>query len=248
MFNLIRKKLLAAAQSAMREMTCPNCKHRFKPFADHEARTFTELSTIACPKCGKTFSFSESTDAQKSPQPDPDQPLSQPPGSRIERRPVSATELLFYVPASGRWGFMLFFAIFWNLISWTVFLAFVFGRHKGVVEIAPIFFSSLFPAIGIALAYVAIRGKYATHLLFLGPEFVRLQRALFRRKNYDLPTAEIVHVKKAEFYQQNYQPVYGIEIGAGRRKIRFGSALTELEKDWLCWEIRAFLREQGAPV
>jgi hypothetical protein len=49
-------------------------------------------------------------------------------------------------------------------------------------------------------------------------------------------------VQKKEFYQKNYRPVYGIEIKASNGKIRFGSALTEEEKSWLCWEIREFIK------
>ncbi len=248
MLNALRQKLLAVAQSAMRETTCPHCQHRFQPFADRPAKSFADLNQLTCPKCGKSFTFADTTGGKGATDLTPEGPFEQPPGSRIERRPVSASELLFYIPASGRWGGLLFFAIFWNAISWTVFLAFVFAKSHVEGDQPPFFVIGIFPAVGLGLAYAAIRMRFATHLIFLGPEFVRLQRALVRRKNYDLPTAEIVHVKKAEFYKQNYQPVYGIEIGAGKRRIRFGSALSEEEKNWLCWEMRTFLREQGAPL
>lgn len=74
---------------------------------------------------------------------------------------------------------------------------------------------------------------------------VRLQRSLIWRRNYDLPTTEIDRVKLAQFYERNYQPVYGIEIGAGHKRIRFGSTLADPEKDWLCSEIRQYLGSEG---
>ncbi len=248
MLDFVKKGLLSAAQATISEVACPFCHHKFQPFAGRKIEAFSELNNFTCPKCAKTFTYTDSTNEKKAAEINPEGPFNQPGGSKIERRPVSSTELLFYIPASGRWGGMLFFSIVWNLISWTIFLAFIFAKGHTEGDGPPILLVSLFPLAGIGLGYTAIRTRFATHLLFLGPEFVRLQRSLFRRKNFDLPTAEIVHVKKAEFYQRNYQPVYGIEIGAGKRKIRFGSVLTEMEKNWLCWEIRTFLRAQGAKV
>jgi len=139
-------------------------------------------------------------------------------------------------------GLVAAFAIV-GLIIWfsgVISRTLTFGRVHG---------SAIAIFIGLALAYTGLRTRFATHLLYLGPEFVRLQRTLFARKtNYDLPTAEIVHVKQAEFYRQNYRPVHGIEISAGKRRIRFGSTLSPDEKGWLCQEIRNFVRARGAVV
>ncbi len=176
-------------------------------------------------------------------------PIEQPPGSRIERLQVSEDELLFHIPASGKWGGWLVFTILWNGILlgiWSVGLEPSQGVARG--ELMLNLCLSLFLGVGIAMGYVALRVRFATHLLYLGSKRVRLQRKLFRTANRDLATGEISRVKIVEFYQQNYKPVQGIEIVAGKRRIRFGSALTDPEKQWLAGEIRAFLHLSELPA
>ncbi len=170
-----------------------------------------------------------------------------PDGSKIERMPVSAEELLFHIPATGSWGGWLFFAVFWNAISWTMLVAFLFAARQSPEMVKALAFVAIFPVVGIGLAYAAIRTKYASHLLYLSPSIVRLQRQLFgRRKTYEVPTDAVVSVQKVEFYKHNYQPVFGVEIKTASKKIRFGSMLSEAEKDWLCAEIQAYLNPEAS--
>jgi hypothetical protein len=241
MFHWLKKGLLSLATASLKSVPCPDCGVKFSPFGGRTPNDWNEQ--CACPKCGHTFTVRMLLEKKSSASINPPGPFEQPAGTKIERRPVSDTELLFHIPRSGRSGGMMFFAIFWNAISWAVFAGFAAGVLRGQAPLLPILFVSLFPAIGIGLLYAALRNKYAVHLLYLGPDRVRLQRQLFgRRKNYDLATSTVRHVRKVEFYQQNYQPVYGIEILGDGGKIRFGSILTDDEKNWLCWEIREFLR------
>lgn len=249
MFGELKKQLLTSLAAAAKEVVCEKCGRRFRPFAGQELSSFADLKNASCPHCGHHMPTVHIAHAAKDAGANPPGPFTRPEESRIERRPVSASELLFYIPATGRWGGLLFFAIFWNAIAWTVFLVFAFRAPSEEDIAVPAFVTAIFPVIGIGLAYMAARTRFAIHLLYLSPELVRLQRTLFRHsKNHDLPAAEIVHVKKAEFYRQNYRPVYGIEIAATKRKIRFGSMLTDDEKNWLCWEIREFLRSQGVAL
>lgn len=250
MLSSLKKRLLALAQSTVREVECPKCKHRFRPFADREIESFAEFSKpCRCPKCGTEFPFSTASKTPQDGDASLDGPFEQPAESRIERRAVSDRELLFYIPASGRWDGLLPFAILWNLITVILFGAFFYVALFRGGPVTPVLFGALFLAIGITLAYLAIRTRFATHLIFLEPETVRMQRAVFRRKTYKLPTDQLIHVKKAVFYTQNYKPVFGIEISAGESgRIRFGTALSDAEKNWLCWEIREFLRGLGARV
>ena len=106
-----------------------------------------------------------------------------------------------------------------------------------------VLYFAVFLLVGIRFAYAALRTRFASHLLYLSPEFIRIQRQLFgKSKNIDLVTSNVTTVHKAEFYRHDYQPVYGIEIKSNSGKIRFGSILTEDEKNWLCWEIREFIK------
>jgi len=246
-----KKQLVNALAAGVKRIECRNCKKRFHPFAGRELTTFADLNQeVSCPQCGKPVRLIGAVAAAPDGVLEPEEPMTQPRDSRIERRPVSEHEVLFYLPASGTWGVWLFFAGFWNLLAWPIFLV---VAHvclvKREADLITLLVTAIFPIIGLALAYTALRTRFATHLLYLGPEFVRLQRTLFAREtNYDLPTAEIVHVKQAEFYRQNYRPVHGIEISAGKRRIRFGSSLSPDEKGWLCHEIRNFVRARGAAV
>jgi hypothetical protein len=107
-------------------------------------------------------------------------------------------------------------------------------------------FITVFAAVGLALIYGGLRQKFASHLLYLSSDLIRIQRRLIFRSTYDLKPEDVLHVKLVEAYSQNDRKVYGIEIGAGLRQIRFGSALRDDEKQWLAWEIRDFLRHHGA--
>jgi len=248
MLTSLKKRLLTLAQAAVREVDCPHCKHHFQPFAGREIESFSELmKPCLCPKCGKEFALS----ATHSQEGDAgfDGPFEQPLESRIERRVVSERELLFHIPASGRWGPLFIFAVFWNLFSAIVFGGFVSAAFFRNGPFVPLLFAMVFVGIGLILAYFAIRGRFATHLIYVSPEIVRMQRSLFRPKTYTVPTDQLVHVEKAVFYTQNYKPVYGIEISAAKAgRIRFGTGLSEAEKNWLCWEIREFARSLGARV
>jgi hypothetical protein len=250
MLTSLRKKLLSLAQSTAREVECAKCKHRFRPFADREIESFAEFfKPCHCPKCGTEIAFNTKSTTPQDGDASLDGPFEQPADSRIERRAVSDRELLFYIPASGRWGGLLPVAILWNLVTLIVFSGFFYVALFRRGPVGPVLFCAIFVAIGIALVYLAIRTRFATHLIYLEPETVRMQRAVFRRKTYTLPTDQLIHVKKAVFYTQNYKPVFGIEISAGESgRIRFGTALSDAEKNWLCWEIREFLRGLGAHV
>lgn len=246
MLSALNHRLLAFAKAKVKPVTCPNCGNQFTPFADREIVSWSDFAgTTPCPHCGHAYSL-QSSEAEELA---PSGPLPQPEGSRIEKKPVAEGQGLYYIPASGSGNGLLLFAVLWNgfLAFCLAFILRAILSGKSTGNPFPfMLFLIPFIAVGVGMAYAGLRAKYATHLLFLGPEFVRLQRQLFRRsKTYNLTTSEIDHVEQKEFYQQNYKPVYGIEIGAGKRRIRFGSALTNDEKRWLCAEIREFLREAG---
>ena len=248
MFSALKKQLLNAAQRAAKELACPRCQHRFKPFAAAPPETFAELTkAVPCPKCGHTFRFDEGANAAIEAQANPAGPFAKPADSRIEMSAENGA-WVFQIPrCRGSFG-MVIMAVFWNLVSWPMTMA-ILGEKKDLFHAPPLWLlPALFPALGLGLLYVAIRLKFSTHQLTLAPQTVRLRRKLILHKDRELPVGEITGVRKKEFYQQNYRPVYGIEITAGSRRIRFGSALSEDEKNWICWQIREFARQHGAPL
>lgn len=244
MFRSLKKKLLEAAQATVPEFACPKCGQLFKPLTGLEIASFSDLAgKSTCPGCGAKFTTRELMRMQSEFQANPRGPFAKPADSRIEKRNESASELLFHIPASGRWGGWLFIAIFWNLISLPLAVIFIYSALAKGGPLGGAVMASFFGAIGIGFAYLALRTRFANHLLCLNATRVRLKRELLGwEKSHDLDTANIESVKKAEFYRQNYEPIFGIEIKAGGRRIRFGTILRDEEKNWLCWEIREFLR------
>jgi hypothetical protein len=239
MFGGLKKAFMRWAGERIK-VHCPKCRHQFHPFRERPLTSWNDK--IVCPKCGNEVALKESLATQRVLKVNPTGPFPRPAETKIEKKVVTETQLLFVIPASGRWGGLLFFSIFWNILAWPLFLLFLFSNHDPTPwYILP--FVSIFPLIGIVFLYAALRTRFAIHLLYLSPEFIRLQRQLFgRSKNFNLVTANVTTVLKAEFYQQNYQPVYGIEIKTNSGKIRFGSILTDEEKNWLCWEISEFIK------
>lgn len=250
MIGTLKKGLLKLAQSAAQEVACPRCQHRFKPFAAAPPETFAELTkAVPCPECGHTFPFNDGVKTSIEAKANPPGPFAKPAHSGIEMVAESGA-WVYHIPRGRGSRSMTVMAIVWNLITWPLAFAILTeGLHTQPLRfVVGWFIPLLFPAIGLGLLYVALRLNYATHQLTLGPQTVRLRRKVIFSKDYELPVGEITNVRKTVFYTQNYQPVYGIEINAGARKIRFGSALSEDEKNWLCWQIREFARQRGAPL
>ncbi|MCE9611006.1 MAG: hypothetical protein K8R23_12500 [Chthoniobacter sp.] len=246
MLGLLKQRLLQFAQSAAKELACPGCGNRFKPFAAAPVRSFSELARpVSCPQCGHTFRFNERAKARGEAVANPPGPHRKPADTKIEMV-AGEGAWVYLIPRSrsaNRW-FFVFFAAVWNLVSWPfVFLADFHSTERGAAAWPLI---ALIPAVGLGLIYVALQLTFATYQLTLGPQTVRLRRKLLLQRTWDLPVTEITSVCKKEFYQQNYQPVFGIEITAGARRIRFGSQLSEEEKNWLCWQISEFARQRGA--
>jgi hypothetical protein len=243
-FRALNKKLLAVAKTAAMERPCPNCGKKFKPFADREFTSWSDFNQpSACPKCGHAYTIEELARSPDDAKANPRGPFARPFESRIERRQPAPHQLEFHIPPHGRWGAWLFIAIVWNLIAWPNFFGLVATIGTPAFQPQPFMWLSLFVITGLGLIYVALRQRYGSTLLELTPGTMRLQRTLFgASRSHDVYTAEVRNVSKVLFYTKNYQPVYGIEIKTMRRQLRFGSALTEDEKNWLCWEIQEFVR------
>ena len=238
MFASLKKVAFQFASSQIKDFTCPKCGLTFAPFKDHDLTSFSD--DVVCPKCDFTMPFKAAMATQAEVKANPPGPCERPEGSRIERKVVSATELLFYIPATGSSRGLLFLGGLCSVISLTVFL-FILSKDP---DWKPLTLSTAFIAVGAGLVYAGFRMAFAVHLLYLSPERIRLQRQLFKRsKNFDLTTSRLTTVKKAEFYQENYKPVYGLLIASPEGKIRFGSTLMEEEKNWLRWEIREFVKD-----
>lgn len=165
-----------------------------------------------------------------------------PPSTRIQRERTSAGDCVWDIPASGKFGSLMFFGVFWTGLIATATGAAMFGDGKGEQDPNSWLFYpvvSLFWAVGVGLIYVSLRNKYARHQITVTRDLVTLRREMFGRvKEKSLVTAKVSSVAQVEFYQQNYQPIYGVEIRGREGKLRFGTTLEEAEKIWLAADIK----------
>jgi hypothetical protein len=245
-FGGLKKSALRLAQGAAPQVTCPRCQHRFKPFADVPPASFSQLThTVPCPHCSHVFAFADGTRAMADARANPPGPFVKPAETRIEMQ-ADAGGWVYKIPRGRHsWGAVTMMVLC-NVCAWGI--VGISLADPAPVKLPFIVMSSLFCGGGLILIYTTARLHLATHRLTLSPQTIRLRRKLVLRKDYELPIDEITGVRKREFYSENYQPVYGIEITAGSRRIRFGSTLTEDEKNWLCWQIREFVHQHGAPL
>lgn len=137
--------------------------------------------------------------------------------------------------------FFLVFALFWNALTWTMF---VVTLSQG--EIFPTLFLIPFILVGAVVAGLCL-------FMFKGEFTLSIDRQECRaiwsilKWNYTrkVATPEITAVREDVVYRKNYQPVYGIGLVHGSRTLKFGSGLTEDERKWLIGEIRHFLKIPG---
>jgi len=218
-------------------LVCPSCSAL--------ARVIPEAAdqVITCSSCGTKATIHEWTPKEGSIRTgDADSP---PTGTKITKDASISGTTIWKIPASGKSGGLLFFAICWcaitGIVSGGFLMAFLLGEKMsgdfpGWLLIP---FFGIFWAAGLGMFYAAFRNKFARLQLTVDSSAVTLRRELFgRTKDITLPVSGITSVSQVQFYQQNYQPVHGIEIRGTGGKIRFGSILTDEEKAWLVADLR----------
>lgn len=194
---------------------------------------------MLCQSCGARASLSEWASASAS-----DKKVwtrdEAPPDSKIVRKEIQPDHVIWNIPASGKFGFLFVFAILWlaitALVSGGFLIAFLTGGEiegdmPGWVLIP---FFGIFWAVGLGVLYAGLREKYLKCSIEIGKGRVLYRKEMFgksREKALDLKG--VTSISQQEFYQQNYKPVYGVEIKGAEGKIRFGTVLSEEEKAWL---------------
>lgn len=196
--------------------------------------------------------------------------LSGPPRGWADRPPSDTTikrmvcddgDIVWNIPASGKSGGLLFFAIFWctitGIVSGGFLFAFLFGdfsssEDSGILKwIAPVMvlFFGVFWAIGLGLMYAAVRNKWARMRVMVTRDEVVLGTMIFGRvKEKRLPRLEVSDVKTEEFYSNDDTPVYGINIQGGKQKLKFGTSLRDDEKAWLAADLKRELFGEPAKM
>jgi hypothetical protein len=177
-----------------------------------------------------------------------------PAATRIRKEGDGIGGTIWHIPAGGKYVFFLFFAALWLgitvLVSGGFFIAILSGGEiEGNMPVWVLIpFSGIFYAVGFGVLYAGLRQKYMRHRLTVSGGGVAFQSEMFgRKKEKSLPSGTVKSIAQKEFFQQNYTPVYGIEIKGTGGKLRFGSTLTEDEKAWLVADLKdsVFVREKA---
>ena len=202
---------------------------------------------MVCKSCGARASLGEWANSS-----DPEKRVGsadQPPvGTKIRRETIGDHQVVWHIPAVGKFGFFLFFAVFWLLITGAVsggfFIAFLTGKEiegDGPKWVMIPFFA-VFWAVGLGMLYAAFRQKFLKYTVTVGSDKITLRKDMFgRTSEKSLSKSSVSSISQTEFYQQNYKPIYGIEIRGADGKLRFGSALTAEDKAWLVADFKTVI-------
>jgi len=243
--SLVRKARLASIRSRIGrgDLNCPRCG---SAPAEVPAEPDDLLCCDTCANVGSVAEWGEATDPAGDPAGRTDEVLRRPPW--IERLGEPPGDCEWRLPASGKSGGLLVFAGIWcaivGVISGGFLLALVGGGtlEGNLPTWALIPFFGVFWAVGAGMLYAGLRAKHASHVLTVGLSRVSLRRRLFGRESEQaIPREGLGRAAKVSFYQQNNEPVFGIELRSSGGKIRFGSSLSNDEKDWLIQDINAVL-------
>lgn len=146
----------------------------------------------------------------------------------------------FIIPALGLKGttfFFLFFAAFWNAISWFMF---IMALHDG--EVFAVLFMLIFIVIGAGVFGMFIfywKGVVSFEMDTLNCHVVW---SVFKfRRMKTIACLDITAVTEDVVYSKNYQPVYGVCLKHGKKSLKFGSSMTDEERKWAIGEIKQFL-------
>lgn len=235
---------------------CPKCNQGLPPEDVNVAK-----DVAFCRNCNEAFAISAQVAGTSGPSRVPEPSSTTVVLTRDEQR-IAAV-----IPPQGFKGagcFLGFFALFWNGITWTVFLGFVgalFGAVSSKNSIAPWMAVFFIPhmAIGIGVAIAALYAIKGDVALAMDKENVLLQRRLFGYTwSRSMSFAMISDVRLTEAYRSNGRSVQGIGFHfekavplnahstspvksfAGKRAMTFGSGLTDEEKAWLLGEFHDY--------
>lgn len=230
-------------------LICPGCGAR-KPDAPG-----SDTGILRCAVCGYDGSAAEWLAAKTTSggeiRVNPDSP---PPGTKIARRKSPGGTVEWDIPASGKSGGLFFFAAIWNGFMLLAIPSALAGslhvtHGRAVPAWMPVPSLLLCWAVGMGILYAALRLKFTKHRISVGGGEVKMTREMFgRTKTKVLAWKDVTEIQKQVFYQQNYQPVYGIEIKGKGGKLRFGSAMSEEEKSWLVEDLRRVVFGEAADL
>lgn len=212
---------------------CPTCQ-----VVIPDAEVNLAQGICRCPSCGEYhklgFLLRDSGVVERT---------AQPGGSAVGHY-READSMGFIIPRNGFRGptwFFLFFAAFWNAITWVMLgAAFKEGQMETVL------FMLIFVAVGLVMLGIFLFMAFGEITVAADTRAITviwsLKNIRFRRTAL---LGQIDSIEESSVYTKNYQPVYGVGIKHGKKWIKFGSNLTEDERRWMIGELRDFRAAQG---
>ena len=223
---------------------CPACH------ADLDDPASAASRVTECPFCGTSLYRAEpaEADAITGTAPAGQEPkaiAAPPPKSRIEVVEKSLEQFAVHIPPGGaNTAGLGCFALAWNgfmcVFTPPWFLGFGEGDGPPLYFLVP--FLLLFWAIGLGMAYAWARMRFTRTYFLLEPERLVIQTQRFGKKHLEeAPLLKESRARLVESYQMNDVPVHRIDIQAEGHVFRFGTRLSEDEKEWLSQSINRFL-------
>ena len=213
------------------KLNCPQCQREISPAGVNVAQ-----GVCYCEPCNAVYNLSAFLSDESA------MPLVQKPAASKVESFYDGNAAGYILPKGNRGlgFFMLFFALFWNGITWTIAIA-----SFGDGETSTMLFMIPFVLIGLGTAAAALFFLFGQTSILLDTETVRVSRDLFGKSfTRKRSTRDMTKVYKGEIYRQNERPMYGVCIDfkdAG--SLKFGSHLSDAERDWMISEIDRFRRE-----
>lgn len=185
---------------------------------------------------------------ERTARPAGDAPL--PKKSKIQVVESTPDRKVIFLPAGGGASTAIgVFALFWNGFMMIFTPAFLLGGNAGGNAppwLVLIPFLGLFWAVGLGMIYFWIRMRFTRVYLLLESDRVVVQRVLFgNKKMTETLVGPETRAALQEAYQQNNHPVYCVAVNGTNRTEKFGTSLSDGEKDWLVDTINAFLGSAG---
>jgi|GEM_PF-1560316 hypothetical protein len=158
--------------------------------------------------------------------------IPSPPGGTGIRVVQSTDDLLVVdIPPGGRGARSIgFFAFVWNLITLPLSAVMLSEEVPAVMFL----FFSVFWMVGLGMAYAWLKMRFTQTLVAVKPHELTVQRKFLGRKK--LSRTKLGEHSQADMdvaYQSNDQNVYRVCVSGVDRQEKFGTRLSQAEKEWL---------------
>ena len=231
---------------------CPGCGN---PFADDDVNVARDVAY--CRGCDKAHALSSLVSPrQEAVQPDADLTgvdLLHPPAGAWYRDDGMEVVVGASTRQAAIAGFFVLFAGFWNLITWTILIAMIFGSSNvsgpgithsgGQTQVDWFAYLFMIPFVGVGLgtgcaAIVLLLGRCEVRIRGLEGELFRGVWFLSRRTPFDPSAVTRVHLAESS-WKQNNRAMEEVELaGPG---LRFGAWLSPPRRQFMAAALKKVL-------